>query len=234
MPGNNLVGDPGFVDPNGFDFRLETRSPAIDEGTAEGAPIDDFEGLLRPGRVDLGAFEHVECPRTPEAGCKATDKSVLLIRDRDGDGAGPGDKVVWRWINGPSTATADFGDPVNTADYALCIYAGVASDLILEVNGPAGGLWSPTRDRGYRYTDPFGVADGISRVVLRSSDAGRTRLVLVGTGEVPLGRGTLPLDATTDVVIQLRNSETPSCWESTYPAETISRSKPELFRARTR
>jgi hypothetical protein len=49
-----------------------------------------------------------------------------------------GTKFVWRWINGPSTSTADFGDPASTADYALCIYVGDSSELTPEVNIPAG------------------------------------------------------------------------------------------------
>lgn len=55
---------PGFVryDPDGNgDYRLRADSPAIDRGTARGAPIIDYDGVSRPqGRgVDIGPFEFV-------------------------------------------------------------------------------------------------------------------------------------------------------------------------------
>jgi hypothetical protein len=55
---------PGFVryDPDGNgDYRLTAGSPAIDRGTARGAPIVDYDGVARPqgGAVDIGPFEFV-------------------------------------------------------------------------------------------------------------------------------------------------------------------------------
>ena len=47
-----------FVAP-GSDFHLAPTSPAIDTGTAIGAPMEDLEGAPRPvgGGVDVGAYE---------------------------------------------------------------------------------------------------------------------------------------------------------------------------------
>jgi hypothetical protein len=43
----------------------------------------------------------------------------LLIRDKV-----PTSRSVltWRWSKGPTTPIADFGDPVGSDDYALCLY----------------------------------------------------------------------------------------------------------------
>lgn len=61
----NLTADPLLVNPTGGDYRLRTGSPAIDTGTATGAPADDLRGQRRPldgnanGTVgyDRGAYE---------------------------------------------------------------------------------------------------------------------------------------------------------------------------------
>ncbi|MGQ9914499.1 MAG: choice-of-anchor Q domain-containing protein [Thermogutta sp.] len=63
---NLVVDNPAelFVDPQRWDFRLRGKSPAVDAGTAEGAPTTDIRGTARPqgDAVDLGAFEWTEEP----------------------------------------------------------------------------------------------------------------------------------------------------------------------------
>ena len=53
------LGDPQFADPGAGDFHLAPSSPAVDVGSLEGAPAQDFEGDARPMGVgiDLGADE---------------------------------------------------------------------------------------------------------------------------------------------------------------------------------
>ncbi|MHC4091504.1 MAG: choice-of-anchor Q domain-containing protein, partial [Planctomycetota bacterium] len=48
-----------FVDPTGFDFHLAAGSPAVDQGSLEDAPTDDYDGTARPqgSGMDIGAFE---------------------------------------------------------------------------------------------------------------------------------------------------------------------------------
>ncbi|HBF42751.1 MAG TPA: hypothetical protein DDW42_03825, partial [Desulfobacteraceae bacterium] len=51
--------DPLFRNPAGADFHLQAGSPAVDSGSAQGAPADDFDGNIRPQGVgvDIGAYE---------------------------------------------------------------------------------------------------------------------------------------------------------------------------------
>jgi hypothetical protein len=48
-----------FVDPDGFDFHLAADSAAVDSGSFEDAPSDDYDGTTRPqgSGIDIGAFE---------------------------------------------------------------------------------------------------------------------------------------------------------------------------------
>jgi hypothetical protein len=59
--GNDFVeGNPMFVDIVNVDFNLQESSPAINKGSLEDAPDDDFNGNIRPqsGAIDIGAFEY--------------------------------------------------------------------------------------------------------------------------------------------------------------------------------
>jgi hypothetical protein len=53
------VADPKFVNATADDYRLQTGSPAINAGTATGAPAADFLGITRPqgSGIDIGAYE---------------------------------------------------------------------------------------------------------------------------------------------------------------------------------
>ncbi|MFW6116064.1 MAG: choice-of-anchor Q domain-containing protein, partial [Chloroflexota bacterium] len=53
---------PGLVDESidNFDAHLTQASPAIDAGTTDGAPGDDFDGCPRDAQPDLGAYERWE------------------------------------------------------------------------------------------------------------------------------------------------------------------------------
>jgi len=59
---NDMVGiDPLFVDPSGFNFELQSNSPARDSGSSVQAPSTDIIGVSRPlgSGYDIGAYEYV-------------------------------------------------------------------------------------------------------------------------------------------------------------------------------
>ncbi len=58
---NGIVDQPDayFVDWRVSDYRLREASPAVDQGSLEGAPADDLAGRSRDGKPDQGAFERV-------------------------------------------------------------------------------------------------------------------------------------------------------------------------------
>ncbi|WP_425421180.1 right-handed parallel beta-helix repeat-containing protein [Phaeodactylibacter xiamenensis] len=81
---NNLDADPLFVTPQspgqntGGDYRLLPCSPAIDAGTATGAPANDLDGNPRPANagIDLGAYEFQGTPTPVIATCQ--NQTVVL------------------------------------------------------------------------------------------------------------------------------------------------------------
>lgn len=55
----NISADPLFTDAANGDYHLSVGSPAIDAGTAVGAPATDIEGIPRDAAPDMGAYEWV-------------------------------------------------------------------------------------------------------------------------------------------------------------------------------
>jgi uncharacterized repeat protein (TIGR01451 family) len=55
----NITTDPRFVDLAATDFHLQYDSPCIDVGTNSGAPLEDYDGAVRPqgAGIDIGAYE---------------------------------------------------------------------------------------------------------------------------------------------------------------------------------
>src|SRR6185369_12880090 len=72
------------------------------------------------------------CPSVPSA-CRTAQKNLLLIKNKADNSK---DKLIWKWIKGAATTTAEFADPRATAEYALCIYAGTTDALVAQVHIP--------------------------------------------------------------------------------------------------
>ena len=159
------------------------------------------------------------CPLTPQAGCRTptTFKRRLRISDQR-------DIVTWRWRTTGDIAVADFGDPVNTTDYSLCVYAGASPTRVLELKAPAGGTcagkpcWKSRGAKGFRYKDKDKTPTGVSRLVLRTKVSALADLVLRARGPL-IPFPALPL--TQPVIAQLIKSDGPECWEADYTAPPL-------------
>ena len=222
-------------------------SPAIDAGNpaAPGSggaacEADDQRGISRPQRVscDIGSVEMARCPTAPLAACAAPGKSLLLIKDHNGDGAGEKDKLVWKWLDGPSAVQADFGDPTLATEYTLCVYSGTPQAATVEAFVPASGTcgsepcWKPLGTRGYRRSDPAAGPPGLSKMILKGSSAS-AKIVVKGKGSnLDLDAATLPLGAS-DVIVQLSNSDNANCWQSTFAPAAVKSDSDTLFKAKT-
>lgn len=128
------------------------------------------------------------------------------------------DRFQWKWNRGSATSLADFGDPVASDPYSLCLYENATLRAAMHV--PPGGTcdgkpcWRASSST-LQYRDKDGVADGITQLVLRAGSDGRASIQAKGRGVL------LPMPPvggfTGSVRVQLRNRTTGLCWEAAFP-----------------
>lgn len=217
-------------------------SPNVD-GDADGIcdANDNCPAAPNPGQGDAdgdGSGDACDptynCPAASTLGCDSAGKSILIIKDKGMDGATASDKLVWKWLKGPTTLQTDFGDPTATASYAFCVYDGTGA-LAVEVNVPAGGAnWSSIGTKGYKYLDPTFAADGTQKLLLKGSTTpGKSKLLLKGRdGNLPIVITTLPLDTSADIVTQLHNSDNANCWTASFAPATVIKNTDALLKAK--
>jgi len=153
--------------------------------------------------------------RTPAVGAKAS------LQYKDAVGNDPKDQLQWKWSKGAVTTKAEFGSPLTTTNYQLCIYDG-ASTLIFDATIPAGGLCGASnpkpcwkdKPKGFDYKDKDLTPDGISQMKLQEGlVAGKAQIQVKGKGTA-LDDPALPFGQ--PVTVQLHNAESGLCWEAVY------------------
>lgn len=168
------------------------------------------------------------CGPAPRTGCRgstAPEKGKLTVKDRSGV---LGDQFQWKWGSGVATALGDFGDPLATTNYAVCVYDTTAATpaLRLSLRVPGGGdcggrlCWKALGDNGFKYGDPALTPDGVYKMLLKAGPDGRARLQVLARGPVlalpPQTNGQI-FDQDLSVVAQLVNDAPGgTCWESRF------------------
>jgi X-Pro dipeptidyl-peptidase (S15 family) len=168
--------------------------------------------------------EPLGCDLAPRTGCTAASAHGAALAIAVGP-RGAADRLDWRWRG---AASADFGDPTATTDYALCVYDGTAA-LIASALAPAGTTcgkkpcWSANR-KGFRYADDARASTGVGTVAL-STGVAATTCKLAGKG-ASVGVPALP--ASTPLTAQLVNADG-TCWTATFTSP--KKSSPRLLKA---
>ncbi len=146
----------------------------------------------------------------------------------------PGDRVDWKWLNGPATWQTEFGDPLGTTMYTACLYAGSSLRMTLELTpgGTCGQVpcWSKIRDAGYHYKDNAAMIGGVRRLKLAGSQRARTRIKLMGRG-FALPDVTPPL--VTPLTMQLSRNQSTICFESILGPSDLKRNDDTQLQARS-
>lgn len=134
------------------------------------------------------------CGAAPAGGCVAPGKGVLLVNEKV---AGK-EKLKVALTKIPTAVTpGQFGDPVGgTTTFKVCIY-NAADQLKGEYTVARAGqtcgdkpCWSLASDKGYKYNDKIGTADGVVKITPLGGVAGKGKVVVNGknvSGSLPLG-----------------------------------------------
>jgi hypothetical protein len=177
----------------------------------------------RTPRVEVQDF----CAVSPLSGCRSVverGRSMLQLLDRANN---RNDMVIWRWFRGAATTTEEFGNPVESTIYNLCVYDSIADtpSLVLGSNIPSAGdcnmgrpCWRANRN-GYLYHDRNGVNSGTRLVLLTKGEATKSRLLYIARG-INVFIPELPLDQDHQVIVQFKNSNG-MCWEGRYSRKAL-------------
>jgi len=175
----------------------------------------------------------VTCPAAPQLGCHAPtvgQKALVILKDGSVDAR---DRLVWKWSKGGVTSKADFGTPLSTTSYHLCVYDGTG--LVLSALAPAGGTCGarPCWKEGahtFKYLDREQTPDGLRTILLREGSVpGRAKITVTAKG--PL-LGIAALDGLASPLrVQLGNSAG-ACWDAAYSFPPALRHTASQFRDR--
>ena len=183
------------------------------DGDLDLSLTDEIADVVRIMRNDAGGAPL--CPDTPDT-CRqpAPGKGNLVMVDKDPDTK---DHLTWKWSKGEATTKADFGDPINTDQYALCFYDGGTLLTSAIVAGTCGTkpCWSD-KPTGFvfRNKNKTVAPSGVQSVTLKAGVAGKANISVKGKGvslalPAPGGLGG-PVD------VQLRRNGSGICWGATF------------------
>ena len=136
--------------------------------------------------------------------------------------------MSWKWQKGQATTLADFGDPVHTDAYTLCMYEGPEGTpgTFFQATVPPGTGWQLTGTNGFKYTDKLGTAAGVTGISLKAGTAGKASIKVMGKGSqlqlLPSVKLTLP------VTVQLRGHG--ECWGAEYAPAGVNKNTMTTFR----
>jgi hypothetical protein len=142
-----------------------------------------------------------------------------LVKNNPADLTNTKDKLGWKWIKGTATTTGDFGTPLSSTNYLLCIYTGSTPTLVTSALAPAGGTcagkpcWKG-KPTGFIYKDKDLTPNGLLQIVLKSGLDGKAKIIVKGKG-ANLQTPALPISQ--PVTVQLKSSDG-VCWEAVYSA----------------
>lgn len=215
----------------GFRIRVDdatnmaTTSYSLDGGATWHSPFPSGEIFVGRGyaqfllSADPGTAVSIPPGPCVPDGCRRSvvpEKTLLKI-SRPGDEAA--DLLDWKWRRGEETAPPEFGDPLGTTTYEVCI-GDAAGNAVFRVEIPPGGLcggkpcWKRQGRKGYRYQNPGGR---ISQLRMTAGGDGKAVVMVKGKG-MALDPPPLPLGL--PATVRVKNAAG-TCWAEVFSATGI-------------
>jgi len=186
---------------------------------APGSPCDDGSLCTKSEQCDAAA----RCVGQPDVatGCFVAERSMLKIDD---SAASSRDRLKWTWLHGEAVDTADLGNPLSTTAYDLCVFDFDGGQPKLAVSahvGPGPG-WIERPGRGWNYSDPAALADGVQKLALVSGTSAKVKLKARGAElHLPGPVASVYFRKDPSIITQLRNNAG-TCWVSNISRSTVS------------
>ena len=169
-------------------------------------------------RCDLGS---ATCVPDPAISCRAPTVGGAAQISLKASGARS--SLKWSWGRDHATTLADFGDPVQTDGYALCVYSFSAGNPITFIRTDAfpGSHWRASGQSGFSYR-----GDGVVSVDLRVRAAGGAKIAV--RSAAPLG---LDPQAYPPLTVQLRGHG--QCWGASFVQAGVKTNTSTAFVAKS-
>jgi hypothetical protein len=222
--GSNLPG--GCCDPGCRFFAsgtpCSTANVCVNNNTCDGAGTCVTGPPLACDACSSCDATAAACVASPAVSCRAPTVSgaaQLTLKST-------GPRLGWKWTKGQATTLADFGDPLHTDTYALCVYdeSHAMPSTLIRATVPSGTNWRAAGTSGFTYKDKLGVADGVTGISLRAGAAGQAKIKVAAKGS----HLTLPpLPLALPVAVQLRGHG--ECWGADYLAAGIKKNTATEF-----
>jgi hypothetical protein len=159
------------------------------------------------------------------------------VKLKDSLGGPKGDRVMWKWANGDATALADFGNPVTTDGYTLCVFdqSSQTPALLFRASVAPGGTCGKRscwvgNGKTFKYVDRAATADGVAGMSLIPGAAGKAKILLKARGPAlsqrPFGVPMPPLATPLTVQLQSGNGQ---CWGATFARGGLKSNNGETF-----
>jgi hypothetical protein len=218
-----------------------------DDPAPDGTPCDDADTCTRTDACTAGACVGTSalacdpcevcdptggCVLPTAPGCRIAPPRNSSITIKRIVGQPTRSFFAWKWRATDPVALADFGDPMTSSDYALCVIDQRDGRLTLRmsVTAPAAGTcagnpcWR-TRALGLAYKDKEATPDGILSVGLKAGTPAKLKAKGKGANLVMPYPELVP-----PVVVRMIRSDGPDCWEAGYASPIAD--LPTLFKAR--
>ncbi len=242
---NAIIGNSHPIAPDGHSLERSsiTNDNETDFNCADPATPENNLGLTASLPATESCTSQVpNCPANVDGACMTGfGKGLLLVKE---DGAKS--KLVAKFIKGPAITQTQLGNPLLSGGtiYDLCIYGantallhaidGFQVDRSAETTCDGKACWkavgkAPPDGKGYKFGEKAGNSNGITKILVKGGDAGKSKALVKGKGiNLPSGITAL-LAGTSSATIQLRASDGVCV---SVDVTDVKKSDPDFFKAK--